>query len=85
MGDAFEASKIFPGILVQMVKIGDQTGKSDESLTRVSEYFEREIEQVVKALTTALEPAIMVVLGLGVGFLIFAIITPIYKIISAIQ
>lgn len=85
MGDALEASKIFPGILVQMVKIGDQTGKVDESLTRVSEYFEREVEQVVKTLTTALEPMIMVILGLGVGFLIFAVITPIYKVISAIQ
>ena len=68
-----------------MVKIGEQTGKLDESLTRVGEYFQREVEQTVKALTTAMEPAIMVVLGLGVGFLIFAIITPIYKVISSIQ
>ncbi len=85
VGDALEASSIFPPILVQMVKIGEQTGKLDESLTRVAEYFEREVEQTVKALTTAMEPAIMVVLGLGVGFLILAVITPIYKVISAIQ
>lgn len=85
VGDALEASAIFPAILVQMVKIGEQTGKLDDSLTRVAEYFEREVEQTVKALTTALEPAIMVVLGLGVGFLIMAVITPIYKVISAIQ
>lgn len=85
IGDALEAGSIFPPILVQMVKIGEQTGKLDESLTRVAEYFEREVEEAVKALTTAIEPAIMVILGLGVGFLIFAIITPIYKVISAIQ
>jgi type IV pilus assembly protein PilC len=85
VGDALEASSVFPSILVQMVKIGEQTGKLDESLTRVAEYFEREVEQTVKALTTAMEPAIMVVLGLGVGFLIFAVITPIYKVITAIQ
>jgi type IV pilus assembly protein PilC len=85
MGDALEASSLFPPILVQMVKIGDQTGKLDDSLTRVAEYFEREVEQTVKALTTAMEPVIMVVLGLGVGFLILAVITPIYKVISAIQ
>lgn len=85
IGDALEAGSIFPPILVQMVKIGEQTGKLDESLTRVAEYFEREVEEAVKALTTAIEPAIMVVLGLGVGFLIFAIITPIYKVISSIQ
>lgn len=85
IGDALEASSVFPSLLVQMVKIGEQTGKLDESLTRVAEYFEREVEQTVKALTTAMEPAIMVVLGLGVGFLILAVITPIYKVISAIQ
>lgn len=85
IGDALEAGSIFPSILVQMVKIGEQTGKLDESLMKVAEYFEREVEETVKALTTAIEPAIMVILGLGVGFLIFAIITPIYKVISSIQ
>lgn len=85
IGDALEAGSVFPSILIQMVKIGEQTGKLDESLTRVAEYFEREVEETVKALTTAIEPAIMIVLGLGVGFLIFAIITPIYKVISSIQ
>lgn len=85
VGDALEAGAIFPPVLVQMVKIGEQTGKLDDSLTRVAEYFDREVEEAVKALTTAIEPAIMIVLGLGVGFLIIAIITPIYKVISAIQ
>ena len=85
IGDALETSSIFPPILVQMVKIGEQTGKLDESLTRVGEYFEREVEQTMKALTTAIEPLLMVILGLGVGFLIFAVITPIYKVISSIQ
>ncbi len=85
IGDALEASSIFPSILIQMVKIGEQTGKLDESLMRVAEYFEREVEQAVKTFTTAMEPAIMVILGLGVGFLIFAVITPIYKVITAIQ
>jgi type IV pilus assembly protein PilC len=85
VGDALEAGSIFPPILVQMVKIGEQTGKLDESLTRVAEYFDREVEEAVKALTTAIEPAIMIILGLGVGFLIFAIITPLYKVISSIQ
>ncbi len=83
IGDSMGTSEIFPPMLVEMVKVGEQTGKLDDSLTRVSEYFEREVEQTVKALTTAMEPIIMVVLALGVGFLIIAIITPIYKIISS--
>lgn len=84
MGDAMEASSVFPPMVVEMVKIGEQTGKLDESLLKASEYFEREVEETVKTMTTLLEPIIMVILALGVGFLIIAIITPIYGLISSI-
>lgn len=76
---------LFPPLLVQMVKIGEDTGKLDDSLLRVSEYYEREVDQSVKTLTTALEPLIMIVLGVGVAFLIISIITPIYNLTSSIQ
>lgn len=82
IGDAMQAYQLFPPIILQMVKIGEQTGKLDESLTKSSEYFEREVNQTVKTLTTALEPILMGVLGIGVGFLIWAIITPIYTLTS---
>lgn len=85
IGDAMAAFEIFPPILVQMVKIGEQTGKLDESLLKVSEYFEREVDGAVKTLTTAMEPFIMIVLGIGVAFLIISIITPIYNLTSNIQ
>jgi type IV pilus assembly protein PilC len=85
VGDALSTYFIFPPILVQMVRIGEQTGKLDESLLKVSEYFEREVEGKVKGLTTALEPVIMVVLGVSVAFLIISIITPIYNLTSSIQ
>ncbi len=76
---------LFPPLLIQLVKVGEQTGKIDETLMKASEYFEREVDQTVKGLTTALEPFIMIVLGLGVAFLIFSIIIPIYSLISSIQ
>ena len=85
IGDAMGAYTIFPPILVQMVKIGEQTGKLDESLIKVSEYFEREVEETVKTLTTAMEPFIMIVLGVSVAFLIISIVTPIYNLTSSIQ
>jgi type IV pilus assembly protein PilC len=78
-------SPLFPSIVVETVKIGEQTGKLDESLLRVSDYFEREVDQPVKTLTSALEPFIMILLAGGVGFLIVSIITPIYSLISSIQ
>lgn len=85
MGDAMSAYSLFPPMLVQLVKIGEQTGKMDESLTRASEYFEGEVNQQVKTLTTAMEPFIMIVLGVGVAFLIVSVITPIYSLISNLQ
>lgn len=85
IGDAMQSYPLFPQIVVQMVKIGEQTGKLDESLLKVSEYFEREVDEAVKTMTTALEPVIMIVLGIGVAFLIISIITPIYNLTSAIQ
>jgi type IV pilus assembly protein PilC len=73
----------FPPIMGQMVSVGEETGKIDEVLLKVAHYFETESEQMVKTLTTAMEPIIMVILGLGVGFLVFSVITPIYKLTSS--
>jgi type IV pilus assembly protein PilC len=74
---------VFPMIVSQMTSVGEQTGKLDEILNRVAGYFENESEHVIKNLSTAMEPLIMVLLGLGVGFLIIAIIVPIYNLTSA--
>lgn len=85
VGDAMSGYNLFPPLLIQLVKIGEQTGKIDETLVKASEYFEREVDQTVKTLTTAMEPFIMIVLGIGVAFLIISVITPIYSLISSIQ
>ena len=70
----------FPYILSQMVAIGEETGQMEEVLTKISHVFEVESEQKVKALTSAVEPLIMVVLGIGVAFLVVAVILPIYNL-----
>jgi type IV pilus assembly protein PilC len=72
----------FPPILGQMIAVGEQTGKVDETLLKLSDFYEEESETKVKALTTAIEPLIMIVMGIGVGFLVFAVITPIYNLTS---
>lgn len=73
---------VFPFILSQMIAVGEETGKMEEVLSKVSHVFEVESDQKVKALTAAVEPIIMVILGLGVGFLVIAIILPIYNLTS---
>lgn len=70
----------FPFILAQMVSVGEETGKVDEVLQKVSHVFEVESEQKVKALTTAIEPIILIILGIGVAFLIISVIMPIYNL-----
>lgn len=72
----------FPFILTQMIAVGEETGKMEEVLTKVSHIFEVESDQKVKALTSAIEPLVMVLLGLGVGFLVIAVILPIYNLTS---
>lgn len=72
----------FPPIVPQMIGVGEETGKVDEVLLKLSIYFESESEQAVRNLTAAFEPMIMIVLGLGVGVLVIAIIMPIYNITS---
>ncbi len=78
--NALARSDEFPILMNQMVSVGEETGKLDEVLLKVSTYFESESETAVKGLTTAMEPLIMIVLGVGVGFLIIAIILPIYNL-----
>ncbi|MEK7061257.1 MAG: type II secretion system F family protein [Patescibacteria group bacterium] len=72
----------FPFILSQMIAVGEETGKMEEVLTKVSHIFEVESDQKVKTLTSAIEPLVMVLLGLGVGFLVIAVILPIYNLTS---
>jgi type IV pilus assembly protein PilC len=72
----------FPFILSQMVAVGEETGKMDDVLTKVSHIFEVESDEKVKGLTAAIEPMVMVLLGLGVGFLVIAVILPIYNLTS---
>ena len=82
MSQALSTNEIFPPILYQMASVGEETGKLDEILLKLSIYFETESEQAVKNLTTALEPAIMIILGLSVGVMVVAIIMPIYSLTS---
>ncbi len=80
LGATFAQYEVFPAIVSQMMKVGEETGKLDETLTKLSRYFETESEHLVKGLTTAIEPIIMVVLGVGVGFIVISVITPIYNL-----
>ena len=85
LGMSLEQEGIFPPILVQMSQVGEQTGNLDDTLMRLSKYFEMESEIAIKSMTTLIEPVILLVLGFGVGFLVLSVITPIYNLTSSFK
>jgi type IV pilus assembly protein PilC len=82
LSSAIASNPFFPQIVSQMISVGEETGKMDEVLLKVSKYFQSESEESLKGLTSAIEPLIMILLGVGVGFMVIAIIMPIYNLTS---
>lgn len=76
-------SNIFPKIVSQMVRVGEETGKVDEIFLKLAEYFESESDHMIKNLTVAIEPIVLIILGLGVAFLVISIILPIYQLTTS--
>lgn len=70
----------FPPIVSELILVGEQTGKMGTVLTRLAEYYEKETDTLIKGLASLIEPVILVIVGVGVGFLVISIIWPIYSI-----
>ena len=77
---AMAGSGVFPGMAIQMTAIGEESGTLDSMLNHVATYYESEVDNLVDNLTTLMEPAIMVVLGIVVGGLVIAMYLPIFKL-----
>lgn len=72
--------KNFPSIVSEMLAVGEQTGKLEMILTKLSEFYERETNSMIKGMAGLIEPAVILIIGIGVGFLVYSIIVPIYSI-----
>ncbi len=71
-------------MLIQMVAIGEESGSLDTMLTKVADYYEREVDDAVAALSSLMEPLIMVVLGTIIGTIVIAMYLPIFKMGSVV-
>jgi len=80
LGESFEKTKIFPPIIVQMVTIGEQSGRLEDMLLSVAAFFEQEVEYTVKNLTSLVEPLLIVFLGGTVLFIALALLMPIINL-----
>ncbi len=78
-------SDLFPPVAVNMVAVGEETGNLEETLQRVADAFENETNRVIKTITTIIEPVMIVVMAGVVGFIVFAMIMPIFQISQSIH
>lgn len=78
-------SGVFPPMVVQMINVGEQTGGLDEMLTKIADFYDEEVDQAVETLLAAMEPIMIVVLGVVVGGMIVAMYLPIFDMINAVE
>jgi len=84
IANSFRKSGIFPPIVIHMIAAGEKSGSIEEGLTNVADVFDNEVEATVKTLTSLLEPVMIILLGIIVGFIVLAILMPIFDINQAI-
>jgi len=85
IAEPLRESKVFPGMVVQMIGVGEQTGAMDSMLSKIADFYDDEVDVAVAALTSLLEPLMMCVLGGTVGGLLVAMYLPIFKIAEAVK
>ncbi|MBI4022123.1 MAG: type II secretion system F family protein [Candidatus Andersenbacteria bacterium] len=76
--------RLFPSVVVNVVKVGEETGSLDKVLKEIALFYEREVDQTMKNLTSVMEPVLMVLMGLAVGALAVSVISPIYDLVNVI-
>ena len=81
---AMQNANVFPNMVTQMVSIGEESGSLDAMLGKVADFYEEEVDEAVGALSSLMEPIIMVVLGVIIGGLVVALYLPIFKLGSVV-
>jgi len=81
---SMQGTNVFPSMVIQMVSIGEEAGSLDAMLSKVADFFEQEVDDTVEALSSLMEPMIMVVLGTLIGGLVVSMYLPIFKMGQAV-
>jgi type IV pilus assembly protein PilC len=85
IADPLKEAPIFPSMVAQMIAVGEETGNLDAMLSKVADFYEAEVAAAVKALTSILEPVMIILVGGIVGFIVIAMYMPMFKVYDAIK
>lgn len=77
--------KIYPALVIQMLEVGEETGKTSDMLVKLAEFFEEEVSNASKNLSTIVEPVMMIIIGAAVGFFVISMIQPMYSMIQGFE
>jgi type IV pilus assembly protein PilC len=80
--DPLKETEVFPGMVTQMIGVGEQTGAMDAMLQKIADFYEDEVDAAVKDLLTAMEPIMIVVLGVVVGGIVISMYLPLFSLIG---
>ena len=79
------ASGLFPSMVTHMIDVGEETGRLSEMLCKVADFYDDEVDSLVKGLTSLIEPMLIVFMGVLVGFIAVSVMSPIFKLVSSIH
>jgi type IV pilus assembly protein PilC len=82
---SFEETKMFPPLVVRMLKVGEATGSLDKALLNVSYFYDRDVKSSIKKLQVMIEPAMTIVLGSLLGWVMLSVLSPIYDLIGKVK
>jgi type IV pilus assembly protein PilC len=85
LSETLKKTNLFPSIMIRMVSTGEKTGALDKLLTDLAEFYEEEVSNFLKALTSVIEPIMMLLIGIGVGAMVVSVIAPIYSFVGSLS
>ena len=83
ISDALKLTEIFPGVLIQLMNTGEETGEIDKLAIKVSDFYSKQVDAIVDRLTSIIEPALIILIGVIIGIVLVAVYMPIFKFGSA--
>jgi general secretion pathway protein F len=85
LGNALAASRVFPDLPIQMISVGEQSGQLEAMLYKVADVYENEVQAAILRMTSLLEPVMILLMGIVVGFIVLAICLPIFEMNTLIR